>query len=592
MIDNNSFNKKISSSASQINIIGNTIESSNYLITLDEFWFAINPDTIISPFDFVSVKNILDTVTVGIVKELRTVREDRFVIRSDNNEEGKKFEDKILGYYTNNTSTISLGIRIARVAVMTNISNGGFNDFKELDSSVKDNYTINHIIRMPVGIGSPVRFSTDEEIIKALGIPKMENPIYAGIIEMSNGNKIPIPMSMSYLAGPDSAHVNATGISGNLKTSYLLFLLHSIYQNLKKTNNVAIIYFNTRQEDLLHVHEPSKISFQDKELYDLLQLSPEPFENVTYFLPRGSDGMPISSYIPNNHKTYSYELGDIYDRLELLLSSETFDPHYNLSSIINYIYEYWPLYDVNGKIVNNWNDLFSYKNYPEEIITQKSSFQHFLGYLQKFRKSSMFTNKREKSIYLGNEIKKIKPGQIFVIDIAMIPTIEEQSLVVGDVMKNIDELYSSRYSMNYTLPLQDKKEKNITHNMLEDKLILFIFIDEINRFLPLTYPSGIRSSVAEQIIKTLIAGKTRNTILFSAQQFKSGVDTILNDSTGIHVIAKLGLSELDNSAYAMLDDSTKRNIANMDRGELVMIQSAFRHPIKVVIPKPPYKRRR
>jgi len=56
----------------------------------------------------------------------------------------------------------------------------------------------------------------------------------------------------------------------------------------------------------------------------------------------------------------------------------------------------------------------------------------------------MFTDKRETSTYIGNEIKKIRAGDVFVIDIAMIPTVEEQSLVIGDVMKNIDELYSSR----------------------------------------------------------------------------------------------------------------------------------------------------
>jgi hypothetical protein len=33
----------------------------------------------------------------------------------------------------------------------------------------------------------------------------------------------------------------------------------------------------------------------------------------------------------------------------------------------------------------------------------------------------------------------------------MIPTLEEQSLVIGDVMKNIDELYSSRYSFENSL---------------------------------------------------------------------------------------------------------------------------------------------
>jgi DNA helicase HerA-like ATPase len=101
---------------------------------------------------------------------------------------------------------------------------------------------------------------------------------------------------------------------------------------------------------------------------------------------------------------------------------------------------------------------------------------------------------------------------------------------------------------------------------------------------------GNRSTVAEQIIKTLIAGKSRNTILFSAQQFKSAVDPVLHENTGIHMIAKLGLSELSTISYSMLDDITKGNIAQMDKGEIVMIQPAIRHPVKVVFPRPPFKR--
>ena len=90
-----------------------------------------------------------------------------------------------------------------------------------------------------------------------------------------------------------------------------------------------------------------KIQDEEKRLakekhFRMLNLKYEPFDNVTYFLPRGKDGKPNSVHVPSNSKTYSYELNDVYDRLELLFS-EIYDPHYNLSSIINYIYEFWPI---------------------------------------------------------------------------------------------------------------------------------------------------------------------------------------------------------------------------------------------------------
>ena len=71
------------------------------------------------------------------------------------------------------------------------------------------------------------------------------------------------------------------------------------------------------------------------------------------------------------------------------------------------------------------------------------------------------------------------------------------------------------------------------------------------------YGSGtlLRSAVAEEILKTLIAGKSRHISLLSAQQFKSQVDPILNDNTGLHVMVKLGLSELSTISYSMIDDT-------------------------------------
>ena len=56
-------------------------------------------------------------------------------------------------------------------------------------------------INFPVGVGKTVRFATEEEIIFALGIPQMVNPIPAGIIETTNGLEIPISLGLSYLAG-------------------------------------------------------------------------------------------------------------------------------------------------------------------------------------------------------------------------------------------------------------------------------------------------------------------------------------------------------------------------------------------------------
>ena len=229
--------------------------------------------------------------------------------------------------------------------------------------------------------------------------------------------------------------------------------------------------------------------------------------------------------------------------------------------------------------------------------------------MQKYRKpSTLFVDKKVTSRYLGKEIKKMKKNEVFVIDIAMLPTLDEQAFVVGDVMKTINEMYSLGHANTPDDDYEggsdggvgendDEKQRTKTELTKKPKYIV-IFIDEINRFLPrgesgntgLGISMSNRSAVAEELLKTLITGKSRHCILFSAQQFKSQIDQSINENTGLHVITKLGLSELASNSYSMVDDATKSVISKLHKGEFILVHPAFRHPIKIAIPKPTFKK--
>jgi uncharacterized protein len=533
-------------------LVGKTIVSDKFPITMDNFWFAIASKVIINPFDFVTVKNLYNTKTIGFVKELQSVVLPENVIDST--------------HLSTNT--------VAKVAVMgnTGVRTGG------TKSSIA--------ISMPVGAEKYVKFASPAEIIFALGIPEMKNPIPAGIIQTTDGLQVPITLDLSYIVGPDTVHVNASGISGNQKTSYLLFLLQSAYQKVKD-KNVAVIIFNTKEAELLQIHaKQEKEKERTQQLFRILDLEVKPFTNVTYFLPRGRNGKPNSAFIPEKYKTYSYELKDTYDRLDLLFP-DIYDPRYDLSSILDYVYDAWPIKDNSGNEIASWTDLYKYKKYPRSIVSHKSSLLHFRGSLQRFRKSSLFVDKKVTSIYLGKAIKQIKPGDVFVIDVGTISSLDEQSFIVGDVMKSIDEMYSERNDPGDSIG--NVNGINNTNKTDRPKYIL-IFVDEINRFIPKSQNAGLMNSVSEQIMRTLIAGRTRGTILFSAQQFKSTTDYRLHENTGLHIMVKSGFSELSTDSYAMLDESTKNSIVRLNQGGLIMIHSAFRHPIKITFPQGSFRR--
>ena len=542
--------------------IGKTIASNIFPNTIDSFWFILDPNAIVNPFDFVTVENVSNTKSIGMVQYLRTFVTDSSSVEST--------------YRLNTKSAI-----IARAAVMATTTT------TNTDEKHSPNYASNISINLPVGSEKPVRFANAEEIKLALGIPNMTEPIPAGIIENSDGLSVPISLDISYLLGPDTAHVNASGISGNSKTSYLMFLLQSLYQKLKKEQFVLIL-FNTKDQDLLHIHEAedeSKKTSKQKS-FEILDLELKPFRNVTYFLPRGKDGKPNSLHVPeHNTKTYSYELEDVYDRLELLFS-EIYDPHHNLSSIVNYVYESWPIKSKAHKKIKTWTDLYKFNDYPAGIITHKSTLLYFQAHLYRFRKSALFVDKKLTSTYLGKEIKEMNSGDIFVIDMAMLPSIDEQSFIIGDVMKSINELYAARLNAqtNYQNKQKERNEDDQAQQKIKPKYVM-IFIDEINRFVPKDRPGGKLNAVAEQIMKSLIGGRSRGTILFSAQQFKSTVDYALHENTGTHIIAKLGLSELATFPYSSIDKHTKLNIVRLNKGELVLVHPAFRYPIRIKFPK-------
>ena len=90
----------------------------------------------------------------------------------------------------------------------------------------------------------------------------------------------------------------------------------------------------------------------------------------------------------------------------------------------------------------------------------------------------------------------------------MLSSLEEQSFVIGDVLKSIDELYAAQTDTSLHSKQHIKKPKYV-----------LIFVDEINRFLP--KDRYMNSAVEEQITKTLITGRSRGTILLPLSNLRA-----------------------------------------------------------------------
>jgi hypothetical protein len=117
---------------------------------------------------------------------------------------------------------------------------------------------------MPVNDGAIVYPADAEDIKKALGqdLIKPEKAIPAGILKTSNGVRVPIVFNSDFLIGPQSAHLNISGISGlATKTSYAMFSLKAI-QTLSE--DTAIVVMNVKGDDLLRLHKDGNLTEEQK----------------------------------------------------------------------------------------------------------------------------------------------------------------------------------------------------------------------------------------------------------------------------------------------------------------------------------------
>ena len=555
-------------------IIGKTTATEKFPNTVEEFYFWIEPGKVVNPFDFVAVEHVKDSTTIGLVSSMNLITDA-----------GSQLADYISSDFGNpqaEPQTPRIETTIAKAKVMSNISS---------------KFPIE--VLMPVSAYKIVRFATEDEVSAGLGLLTIEEQkrIPVGIIEMSNGSRILVYVDSEYLLGPQGAHLNISGITGlATKTSYMMFLIQAIYQKMK--DKVALIIFNVKQDDLLHLHEePTDITPDEEKMYEVVGIKKEVFpvndpskdiRGVRYFLPRGFRGQPNSAYTPPEgyYNIYAYALSDVRNRLDLLFHGVP-DPYLTMRGIIDFIMEKFDQLkfkdDVRdpltgevirkaGSRVTTWEDLRLFEEYPSDVVRQRRTGWRFIGLLRQFTTSDLFVNQRsQKEVYLGEEVKRIKAGEIYVIDIAKITDEREQAFIIGDVMRALDEMYGERESKD-----------------IPQKII--ILIDELNRYAPRTGFSGEISPVTEQIREIARTGRSRGTILFTAEQFKSSVDSQIIENSAMQVVGRSGSAELNSGVYRFLDDEIRDIATRLKQGELIISHPTFRKSIKIRFPKPYYKR--
>ncbi|MBN2532775.1 MAG: hypothetical protein JXB88_07790 [Spirochaetales bacterium] len=183
-------------------IIGKIAATEKAPTTIDFFYFWTDKQRILNPFDVIKVEHIDNSITFGVIEEISHI--------TDSDSYLSNYISSDFGDVTAATNMQRIGMNFVKAKVVCNNKN----------------------IYTPVLDGSKVYLANSNEVLEALGLDKIENPLPCGYIEMyRDEDKITLPVHFNsqFLIGPDGAHLNISGISGlAVKTSYSMFLLKAI----------------------------------------------------------------------------------------------------------------------------------------------------------------------------------------------------------------------------------------------------------------------------------------------------------------------------------------------------------------------------
>ena len=546
--------------------IGKIIATEKQPSTIEEFTFWTRKDLKLKPFDVVVVEHVENSKTFGVVEEISHMTDSPSALAG--------YISSDFGDVEAQSYTERIGMNYVKCKVVGNDKN----------------------VYIPVQEGRKVALATKEQIMMALGLDDVKNPVPAGYMEMYEGENqqtLPVYFNSHFLIGPEGAHLNISGISGLAsKTSYSMFLMKAIQDVMSKREDesVAFIMMNVKGTDLLKIdqmNDREKELKEIKKVYDKLGMEMKPFQQVKYFYPYSKD---YTAYTYESEQVikdrmaagkafqfkYLFENDEDKECLDLLFANVD-DPNDTIESIINFIMSNGG----NFKGVENWDEFKEalYKQTQSEMASKAGkeiSVMSWRKFYRLFNKSfqkcrQMFTEKLGTgSVRLRDQISKIQKNDVMVIDVAKMDE-ESQGFVFGDVMRAV---------YNLKLGSTDRPDEEIP-----DRIV--IFIDELNKYASNDVPKS--SPILRQILDITERGRSLGVVLFGAEQFVSDIHKRVKGNCATQAYGRTNAIEINKEDFRSVPSAYKTMLTRQKQGEYIIQNPVFRSMLNVKFPLPIYK---
>ena len=552
-------------------VIGKIAALEKCPTTIDDFYFWTDKDTILNPFDVVVVDHLHDSKTVGVVEEISHITDS----------------DSYLGNYISSDfgqldapeNTERIGMNYVKARVVGNTKN----------------------IYIPVQNNRSVALGNRDDILTALGLDEVKNPVVCGYLEMYSGLRdaeidIPVYVNSDFLIGPEGAHLNISGISGlATKTSYAMFLLNAIQQKIMKLDsdnkkNVAYIFMNVKGRDLLTIDIPNcALTETDRQMYEMMDLETIPFRNVKYFYPYGERGT-VKSYVRDavlqgqlaagRAFKYKYTYNEDIENLELLFSNID-DPNQTIESIINFIISKQQPFDRADTWRNMLESVQDMGTKGNERGNKEISVMSWRKFKRIVRKSieteKMFNDDVETGkgeVRIDEAIKQIKNNDVYVIDIAKQDE-NMQAFVFGSVMQAVTKLKLGEF--DESMSPEERAE-------IPDRIV--VFVDELNKYASADAPKS--SPILRLLLDIAERGRSLGIVLFSAEQFKSAIHKRVAGNCSTHAYGRTNSIEVADKAYSFIPSTYKNMMTRLKQGHYIIQNPIFRSLLKIRFPMPLY----
>ncbi|MDD4428625.1 MAG: ATP-binding protein [Paludibacter sp.] len=555
-----------------MSLIGRVIATEKVPTTIDDFCFWTNKDLILNPFDVIKVEHIKGSSTFAVVEEISHITDSASFLSN--------FISSDFGDVEAEEATLRIGMNYVKAKVVGNT----------------------HNIFIPVQSNAKVFLASKDEVVMALGLDNIKNPLVCGYLEMYEGASekekimLPVHVDSKFLIGPEGAHLNISGISGlAAKTSYAMFLLKAIQDKCiedDESEDVAFVVFNVKGRDLLALDEPNDFDGdavegeKTKDFYSMLGLDTNPFRNVTYLYPYSTDkrsntyaDKDLLSKQKKLNKAYEYkfEYDTDKDNIDLMFSNID-DSNQTMESIINYII------DNQGGFgsVHEWTDFIekledrceagAAGEKGKEISVL--SWRKFTRMIKKsINNNYLFSNvdTTKQQVRIAQKIQDIQKNDVFVIDVAKLDS-DMQAFVFGYTVR---ELYNLQLG-----------EKETSHGKRPPSRII-IFIDELNKFASTETPKD--SPILKQILDIAERGRSLGLVLFGAEQFRSAIHNRVTGNCSTFAYGRTNAIELSKGDYKYIPNVYKNMMTRLKQGEYIIQNPIFRSLLNVKFPKPLYK---